>query len=629
MFLISAIPITYLPRSQNKILSYFSFQRINPLSLVFIPLKNRKVEALVLKCEEVKSKISIKKAEFQIKPVNKIINVNPVLTSQQWELIQLASIWYFNPLPSLLKNIVSPISLFKNIKIKEAETINNKSQPQIIYENDFTYIKKRVSQTLQKSEQVLFLFPNQIKLEFYYQNFQEFHDQIFIFEKKNSKKFFKNYQLINEGEIKIVFGKHAALFAPFYHLGLIVIVDEDNDGFETFETKIHYNVKKLALFLAEKFGIEIILTTSLLSPEAFLNIKNKKYLADFDLSKNKIDKAKIKLQGFNIKSDGLIHLDTKKAIEKTLKENGQILIYNNRRGHSPALICNDCGFLFQCPNCNAALVYHKDENPFLLCHHCGFQQEAPDLCPRCQSHLIQFIGVGNQKIYDYFKNSFANYKTAIFDSDHLKNLRQEKERFNQFINGEISILIVTDLFSKFFDLLNKKVGLIIIPVFEQLLVTPSFNSEEKIRKNIKLLSQNTNQLIIQTFDSNKLWFKTLFDESFYQKELEKRESSFYPPFAQLIKIIIKDKKANKLLSIADYCYNLLLKNSQKIFSDKDYILSKPVSPLINRINNLYIKEIYWRLKINNDQNLTIQKRNAILKLLPDEVDIEIEPIDIF
>lgn len=633
MFLVSVIPIAYLPHSQNKPLSYFSLKRLNPFSLVFVSFGNRKTEAIVLTCEEIKSKIAIKKANFQIKPIGKIINPNPIITPQQWELLKIASVWYYNPLPSLLKNIISPIKLFEGLSINfsEKKTRNNNSKPHIILNNDFAYLKDRLKEILNKSQQALFLFPNQIKLEFYYQNFKEFHNQIFIFEKKFSKKFFKNYQKINNNEIKIIFGKQSSLFAPFNNLGLIVVVDEDNEGFETFETKIHYNVKKLALFLSKKYDIEIVLISSPLSLETFLNIQNKKYSTFYSVKSlnEKVNLSLIKFQNFHAKKDGIMHLETKNAVEKTLKNNGQILIYNNRRGHSPALVCEDCGFIFQCPNCDAAMVYHQNDHPALICHHCGFQKEAPDLCPQCQSHLIQFIGFGNQKIYDYFKKFFPNYKIAIFDSDHLKNLRQEKDLFYKFINGEISVLIITELFSKFFDLIDKKIDLIIIPSLEQLLVIPSFKTEERIRKNLFILSQKTNQLIVQTFDKNKSWLKNFFDETFYQNQLESRKITLYPPYAQLIKIQISNKNPQKTIKLADYCYNLLLKNAQKLFADKNYILSKPISPLIARVNNLYFKEIYWRLKIEENISLLIQKRNKILSLLPDEIKIEIEPVDIF
>lgn len=633
MFLISVAPIAYLPYSQNKPVSYFSLKKIEPFGLVFVSFGNRKTEALVLNCEKIKSKIAIKKAGFQIKPIGKIINPNPIITLQQWDLLKMASTWYYNPLSSLLKNIISPIKLFENLSIKTSETKESSnifSKPKIILTDDFVYLKNSVKEVLNKSQQALFLFPNQIKLEFYYQNFKEFHDQIFIFEKKSSKKFFKNYQKINNNEIKIIFGKQSALFAPFNNLGLIVIVDEDSDGFETFETKIHYNVKRLALFLSEKYNIEIILTTSILSLEAFLNIQNKKYITlPFKSLNEGLNLSLIKFQDFHAKKDGIIHLETKNTIENVLKNNGQILIYNNRRGHSPALICEDCGFIFQCPNCDAAMVYHQNDKPTLICHHCGFQKEASDLCPQCQSHLIQFIGFGNQKVFDYFKKNFPTYKISVFDSDHLKNLRQEKDLFCKFINGEISILIVTELFSKFFDLLEKRVDLIVIPSLEQLLVVPSFKTEEKIRKILFILSQKTHQLIVQTFDRDKLWLNNFFDKEFYQKQLESRKIILYPPYAQLIKIQISNKNPQKTIKIADYCYNLLLKNSQKLFTDKNYILSKPISPLIARVNNLYFKEIYWRLKIEGDINFLIRKRNKILSLLPDEVKIEIDPVDIF
>ncbi|HOV88693.1 MAG TPA: primosomal protein N' [Candidatus Paceibacterota bacterium] len=629
MFLVNVIPIAYLPRSQSKSLVYFTSQKPEVYSLVFIPFGRRKIEALVLSSEEIQSKIAIKKAEFQIKPLGKIINPHAIVHEKQWKLFEWISTYYFDPLTSLLKQSLPSLNLLRQIHIEPPSLFSKNSSedlhPQILFNDDFSLLKSFIQQALNEQKQVLFLFPNQIKLEYYWQNLSEYQDQIAIYENKNAKKFFKIYQGVNNGEIKIVFGKRSALFAPFKHLGLIVVVDEQNSGHETIETKIHYNAKEVALKLQEIWQARLVLTSLGPSVETTFRIDKGSYKP---LNNPPVPLSnKISIINNSNSKDAIFADSTQANLESALNQRSKILIYNNRRGHSPALVCQTCGFIFRCPQCDTALVYHKNETKKLLCHHCGHTETAPDICPNCQSHLIQFLGIGNQKINEYFKNHFPQIKTAIFDSDHLKNLRQEKMLFDEFINNKIDILIATDLFSKFFDFVPQ-IDLIIIPSIEQMLVTPDYRTEERIRNLLTLFSLKSQQVLVQTLDPEKKWLPHILEKDFYQQQIEMRKKTFYPPFSQIVKLEIAHSKPAQLLKLADYTYKLLEKNLTRLFKPKDYILSRPISPIVPKINNIYFKNIYWRLIATEETNALL-KRNAVLKLLPDEINIEIEPFDLF
>ena len=628
MFLHDVLPITYLPPSQNKILSYFSSQKIEPLRLVSVSLGRRKTEGIVLENKPIKSKMEMRKSLFQIKPIDKVLNNNQIISQQQLELFRWVSFYYFNCLPSLIKNSLPPPNVLKKLDIKEA-ILNREAKKDVLflYGDNFDFIKKWVNQTIAKNQQVLFLFPNQIKLEYYLQKLSSLQDLISVVEKgSSSKKTLELYQKINNNEIEIIFGKRSSVFLPYHNLGLIIVIDEENTAFETFETKIHYHTKKAALKLAEIFNADIILTSNSLSVKSYLAIKNGIFKAVNSLEA--INKSKTIIQNIALKKDSVFHSETLRLFKKTLDNDGRILVFNNRRGHSPALICNNCGFIFRCQSCEAAMIYHKfNEGNLLICHHCGRKTVAPDICPNCQSHLIQFIGFGNQKILEQLKPVVKNKNIVIFDSDHLKNLRQEKELFEKFQTKNIRVVIATELFLKFFDFI-KNIDLVIIPSLEQLLVTPDFQIEERLKHLFDLLTRKTDKIIIQTINPQKDWLNTLIDEEFYVKQLEIRKKTFYPPFSQIIKIEIKHLKLVPLLKTTDYIYQLLQKNLSLLFKKEDYVLSPPISPIVPKVKNFYLKEIYWRLRINSEQGILI-RRNAILKLLPDGIKIEIEPSYLF
>jgi len=595
---------------------------------------------MVISCQSITSKISIKKAAYRLKPLEKIINEKRIINEEQWQLLQMISFYYFFPLSSLLKYVLPSSKILQLVKINTNR--NNKklvkkenAKPLVLFGDDFTLIKEQAKKTLKKNQQILFIFPNQIKLEYYFNNLTEWQKEIFVANKKNSKKFLKDYQAINNNEIKIIFGKRSVPFLPFNNLGLIILVDESNIGHKTLETKIHYDAKKVAFFLQKIWLAQLIIVNQTLSIETVFSLAANNYqnLNKFidPLPNNK----KFSIENNPFKQDNIFNARSIEAIKKSLTNKRPIIIFNNRLGHSPALICNNCGYVFRCPYCEAALVYHKDtENKnFLICHHCGYKISAPDVCPNCQSYLIKFIGIGNQKIEENLKNHFPKANIGIFDSDHLKNITQEKEVFQKFINNEYDILIITELFLKFFDFISQ-IETIIIPSIEQLLVTPDFENDEKIRQILTLFSFKAKNIFIQTIDPNKKWLAELLKNDFYAKQIEIRKKAFYPPFSQMIKIEIKAKNLNQLNKLAQYTYQLLEKNISNLFKKEEFILSVPLSPTVPKIKKFYLKDIYWRLKIMDKKNKEEQKklflkRNAILKLLPDEVNIEIDPANLF
>lgn len=628
MFLYKILPLTYLPSSHPQILDYFSSQKINWGSLVTIPLGKKLINGLVLEFQILPPKIQIKKADFLLKPIKKIIINRPILTEKQWQLINWLTEYYFLPLSGLTR-LALPLSIIKKLsqEILPASSTIIPRENFYLFHEDFDFLISKINFFLAHHQQILFIFPNQIQLENYFRKLKIFEKEIVIYNRQTpSKKLLKIYQEINQGKKNIIFGCRSVVFAPFSQLGLIVVVEEENPALETWEGKIHFSAKIAAEKLAELFQSSLILISENPSLESWLALKNKK----FQTRGNIIDSLNSKKIEFfeirNQKNSVLFHPQIIEAITNLQKkQNPKIIIFNNRRGLAPALLCKDCGYLFKCPHCDVCLVYHQTNTPFLLCHHCGFEMIPPEFCPICRSYLIKFLGTGTEKILKELKTLFPQLKIKCFDSDHLKNLQEEKKTFSQFDKGEIQILITTELIFKFLPQLSSFIDLGILFSTEQILIFPDYRVEERLKRIIQKLSSVSQKLFIQTFDLKREIFQKLENPfQFYEKELKLREQFFYPPFSEIIKIIIKNKKETETKKIANECFKILKEKIGDYFEKNFYQLTPPLPLSPFKLKDYFLQEIILKLKRNET---SIQRRNQLLRLLPQKIIIKVNPYD--
>jgi primosomal protein N' (replication factor Y) len=626
MYLNEVIPLLNLPRSQPQILSYFSTEKHNFGTLANIQVGKAKTFGLIINSQLIADKISIKKAGFNFKPLGTIANTHQIITMEQWELIKWLAEYYFLPLAGLLKIALPNKIVLKKIGVENNESIISKKvkNNQFILGDDYIFIKKVITECLKNKKQVLLVFPNQVKLEIYQDKFKDLEKEMIIFDKQSSQKqFLLAYKQINSQEKNIILGKRSSIFAPFSNLGLIVVVDEENSALETWEPEIHFNAKNACLKLNELFQAKIIFTSANPSLESHYLIEkgifslNGKF-ADISSRLHLIDSRK-KLSSI------ILDAEVVREMEKSLQEKKQVIIFSNRRGFSPALICNDCGYVFQCPHCEVAMTHYQWSGiNEMRCRHCGYKANPIDLCPQCQSHLINFVGIGNQKIAEFCQKAFPNYKIEMFDSDSLKSLKNERALFAKFENKEINILIVTELFSKWLDKIYNKLGLSIIMSAEQMTVFPDFRSEERLKNIIFKLAAVSEKVFIQTLNPEKELFENIKNlDKFYENELKLRRDLFYPPYSEIIKISIKHKNKTQLTRISTYYYQLLKQYSHKLLENGDYQILPPLPGFTPKIRNLFVNEIFLKIKPGH-----IKERNKIINFLPDDVSIKINPINI-
>jgi len=636
MYIHKVIPLVYLPRSQSQILSYYSSQEIPWGALVSIPLAKKTASGIVIASKPVESKISIKKADFALKSLKSLINKGPVLTSNQFNLVEWLAEYYYSPLSALLKLALPNADFLKKTAPLNHPSLNVKKTNReniYVFGDDFNFLKKKIKETLRGGRQVFMLFPNQIKLEIYKQELAEFCEDIIVFNKQKSRKALEGlYEEINRGRKKIIMGLRSSIFAPFSNLGSIIVIEEENPSHETWETKIHFSSRQASFKLAELFFGQLIFISQNSSVESWPLIQKgwfKTYDKLPELSRSKIAVTDLR----KIASESIIAPVVLEEIKKIINQKGRVLVVVNRRGLAPALICEDCGYVLKCPNCEAAMVYHFIPPIVeLRCHHCGFKTAPLDICPNCQSHLIKFLGVATQKTVNFLQKQFPAAVTQKFDSDSLKNVKEEKELFGQFENGKTQILVATELFFKFLDRLANELDLSILASAEQILFFPDFRSEERLRRIIQKLSSASKKVIIQTFNPKKEFFQNINNlDKFYTNELELRSRLFYPPYSEIIKITIANRDPQQLNRLSQHLYQNLGQQAAKLLDPQDYKILAPAPAFIPKIKNQYLKEIFLKIKRSPDDLTSldlIKKRNKILQFLPNDVLIKINPVSL-
>lgn len=635
MYINEVIPLTSLPRSQPQTLSYFSSEKLPWGALVSIPLAKKSASGIIINSYLIESKISIKKAGFKLKPITKILSSDRVLTDKQLELIKWLAEYYFLPLSGLLR-IALPNQRVLN-KMNLAEFSYSFSQrvekDNYLFSDDFIFLRQKIKESIGNNRQVLIIAPNHIKLEIYKHQLAEFGEEVVVFDKTLPlNKILELYKEISANGKKLIFGLRSVIFAPFANLGLIVVVEEENPSQESWETKIHFNSKKAAWKLKEIFNSQLIFISQNPSVENWPLIQKKILSPVGQLAEIPIHKIEI-TEWKGRDDNNFLAPKILEKIKDGVDKGGKILIFVNRRGLAPALICQDCGSIIKCPHCEVALVHHYIPPNFELhCHHCGFKTEPTDLCPNCQSHLIKFLGLATQKVVNFLQKRFPRSSIRKFDSDHLKSLKIEERFFTDFKKNKIQILVATELFFKFLDELTDKIDLSVMISAEQSLIFPDFRGEERLKRVIQKLTAASHQVTIQTLDFQRPFFQNLSNlEKFYEKELELRSRFFYPPYSEIIKITISHRQLASLNRLAQYFYQCLNQRTNKLLTTRDYIILPPKLAFIPKINNYYLKEIFLKIRRDPEDQISldlIKKRNQILRILPDDVSIKIDPINL-
>ena len=484
---------------------------------------------------------------------------------------------------------------------------------------------KLMEQYFNAGKQVLYLLPEIALTAQIIRRLQKhFGGNIAIYHSKfNDNERIELWNKIRTGEVKMVLGARSALFLPFKNLGLIIVDEEHDASYKQQDPSPRYNARDAAIYYAGLFntadsgtGAQVLLGSATPSIESYFNAVNNKYaLVELNERFGGINLPAIEIVDVRqVAKKGKVMLSPqlKDAMQQALDADRQVILFQNRRGYNPYLICGTCGFIPQCEHCSVSLTLHKYSNK-LHCHYCASQYPKLITCPACGSSNWLEKNFGTEKIEEHLEEEFPKYKIARMDVDSVRGKKAHDNLIQLFEQHRLDILVGTQMVVKGLDF--DKVSLVGILDADGLLSFADFRVNERAfqlmeqvsgragrkKEQGKVIIQATNVKhpvlqLVQQHDYKKL----------YENEIVNRAAFFYPPYSRIVLLTLKHKDKAVVANAADKLAALLRQDL------KEYIVG-PAAPVINRIRNQYLMEILIKLPKEHGMSMTYKKviRNHI------------------
>jgi len=421
-------------------------------------------------------------------------------------------------------------------------------------------------------------------------------------------------RLLDSRQPLIVLGVRSSVFLPFHHLGLVIIDEEHEPSFKQYDPAPRYNARDAAIVLASMHGAKTLLGSATPSVETYYKALNGKYalvsleerfegatLPDVEI----VDMRSQRKQRIN---RGILSGPLRLATEEALKEGSQAIMFQNRRGFAPVVVCRECGWTPKCVNCDVSLVYHKNIAQ-LRCHYCGHSTPLPAVCPACGQNSIDIYGYGTERIAEEMHEAFSDYRVARMDLDTTRNKEAFQEIIEEFSKKETDILVGTQMVSKGLDF--ERVKVVGVLNADTLLNFPDFRSAERAFNMLEQVAGRAGRraekgkVIIQTTapESEVLGFVKRHDyKGFYEAEIADRQRYRYPPFTRVVNIYLKHKDAATVDSLA-VSYTMALRRTfgQRVLG--------PEKPYVSRVSTWYLQSVM--LKVESEASMT--KVKALLR----------------
>lgn len=406
---------------------------------------------------------------------------------------------------------------------------------------------------------------------------------------------------ILKGDFQVVVGARSAIFLPFSNLGLIVVDEEHEVSYKQYDPAPRYNARDAAVYLAHLYGAKVLLGSATPSVESFYNAKSGKYgLARLD--KRFGDSVLPAIEIVNVKEEAAtgrmmtyFSAQLLEQISQTIERKEQVILFQNRRGHTPLLQCQTCGHVTKCIHCDVSMTFHKSSGK-LHCHYCGFIEELLKLCPACGSAHIESKGYGTQRIEEELELLLPNARIGRLDLDSTRGKHGFERVLTAFDEHQYDILIGTQMVAKGLDF--GKVSLIGIINADTMINYPDFRAFERAFSMFSQVGGRAGRrdalgkVLIQTYAPEHRVIKQVIDNDFegmFMAEVTERKNYAYPPFYRLIRIEIRHK--DQQVS-ADSAMRLALLLRQQLGSR----VLGPEVPLVGRVRTYYIHAILLKIE---------------------------------
>ncbi|HET9055958.1 MAG TPA: primosomal protein N' [Chitinophagaceae bacterium] len=461
---------------------------------------------------------------------------------------------------------------------------------------------KLIEEYIRKGKQVLYLLPEIALTSQIIRRLQKhFGGYIGIYHSKfNQNEKVEIWNKVRNEELKVVLGARSSLFLPFSNLGLIVVDEEHDTSYKQQEPAPRYNARDAAVYYASLFNAKVLLGSATPAIESYFNAVTHKYgLVELNERYGGLEMPVIEIidiKPFAAKARDKIILSPplKTAIEQSLHQGKQVILFQNRRGYSPYQVCKVCGWIPHCRYCDVSLTFHKGTNK-LHCHYCGTVYPTVNTCQACGSHNFLQRNFGTEKIEEFLEEEFPNAKIARMDIDSVRGKQAHDSLIQQFEQQRINILVGTQMVVKGLDFDN--VNLVGIIDADSILNFADFRVNERAFQLMEQVSgragrkEAQGKVMIQVTNTKHPVLSFVQQHNYqmlYQYEIDGRQRFFYPPFSRIVLLTFRHKFKEVAAAAAQHFADAMKKQFGKF-------LMGPAEPVVNRIRNQYLMELLIKL----------------------------------
>ncbi len=654
-----------IPRTKFDFFTYNSENNLQVGDLVLVPLRNQSKYGIVVKTNSQRDVRGIKNVKEVVEKkfvTKKLVELYEWIAnyyiSTQGEVLRLA-------IPSKILKKYKPATRY--VKIPSVAKTPTPTYPQsnaikrilgALKKDHFetfllygitgsgkTEVYLRcVDEVLKNRGRALVLVPEISMTPLLFKRFQDRFsgDVVTIHSSLTDKERRELWYAIRNGEYKIVIGPRSTVFVPIPDLKIIVVDEEHDHSYKEHERMPRYNARDVAVMRGKFENVPVILGSATPQIESYYNAGIGKY--QLLTLKERIDNKSLpKIEIIDLKKENRKFVTQKlqSSIEESLKNNEQIILFLNRRGFAPNLICPSCGFIAKCPYCKLPMVYHKSEKKgaaSLSCHVCSHKSKKISICPKCARTTLLYRGAGTQRIEQITKSIVEHLELPVqskdkdclvlrLDRDTVRKKGKLENILTTFEQGEAKVLLGTQLVTKGFDF--PEVTLVGIINADVVLNLPDFRSSER---TFQILTQvagrsgrgkKPGRVLMQTYHPEQ--YSILFSQlqnypKFYAQEMKLRKELNFPPFSRLIFIRLKGESENAVWDEAKKIYVILSRmKSVKTFP--------PNRSFYYKIRKNYRVFVLLKLPKNFKHRrlrflTTYKPKNCIL-------EIDVDPLEVF
>jgi primosomal protein N' (replication factor Y) len=462
-----------------------------------------------------------------------------------------------------------------------------------------------IQQALGGGSQVLYLLPEiALTTQIVVRLQRVFGDKMGIYHSKFSdNERVEVWKGVVSGQYQFVVGVRSAVFLPFDNLGLIIVDEEHETSYKQHDPAPRYHARDVAIMLAQWQQAKVLLGSATPSIETYYQAQQGRYglvelfkrFGDATLPRIMLVDTKQEKRQKTMKNEfSSVLLD---ALEQNLERKEQSILFQNRRGYSPYMQCEDCDWTAECPNCAVSLTYHQRDAE-LRCHYCGHKENVPRVCPVCGSTKVKTIGFGTEKLEDQLQITFPGSRVLRMDLDTTRAKNAYQQIIQEFESGQVDMLVGTQMITKGLDFDN--VSLVGIFDADRLIHFPDFRATERSFQMLTQVSGRAGRragrqgtVLIQTANPQQSILQKIIENDYkglYTEEIRERQDFNYPPFCRLIKLTVRHTDKAISQRAAD---RLAAELTDALGSSR---VLGPEEPLVERIRNQFLFDILIKLE---------------------------------